>query len=185
MKQPSDQQRGAAKASNSNLGVDRISVGTFLGLGSPLVTEICAASGFDWLLIDLEHGAGGEEAAIGQILASALHRVPTIVRVASCERIHIGRALDLGAAGVMVPRVEDAAQVAQVARWAHYPPEGERGVAGYVRSSGYGTKVAGSSGADRAVTLIVQIETLGALAESRLAVTSGVGFGYTRNGYCG
>jgi HpcH/HpaI aldolase/citrate lyase family len=48
-------------------------IGTFLGMGSAVAAEVCALSGFDWLLIDLEHGAGGEDALLGQILAAAVH----------------------------------------------------------------------------------------------------------------
>ena len=80
-------------------------LGTFLNLGSPLAAEACALAGFDWLLIDLEHGAG-EDALVGQLLAAAAHGVPALVRVESAERIRAGRALDAGAAGVMFPRMD-------------------------------------------------------------------------------
>ena len=92
------------------IGVERPAIGTFVNLGSPLVTEVCAMAGFDWLLVDLEHGAGGEEALVGQTLAAAAHDVPLFVRVESAERIRVGRVLDLGVAGVMIPRIEDASE---------------------------------------------------------------------------
>ena len=79
-------------------------LGTFLNLGSPLAAEACALAGFDWLLIDLEHGPG-EDALVGQLLAAAVHGVPALVRVETDERIRAGRALDAGAAGVMFPRM--------------------------------------------------------------------------------
>ena len=50
-------------------------IGTFLGMGSAVAAEVCALSGFDWLLVDLEHGAGGEDVLLGQILAAAVHGV--------------------------------------------------------------------------------------------------------------
>ena len=62
-------------------------LGTFLGLGSPAAAEVCALSGFDWLLVDLEHGSGGEDALLGQILAAAVHQVPLLVRVETDDRI--------------------------------------------------------------------------------------------------
>ena len=65
-------------------------LGTFLNLGSPLAAEACALAGFDWLLVDLEHGAG-EDALVGQLLAAAAHGVPALVRVESAERIRAGR----------------------------------------------------------------------------------------------
>ena len=52
-------------------------IGTFLGMGSAVSAEVCALSGFDWLLVDLEHGAGGEDVLLGQILAAAAHDVPS------------------------------------------------------------------------------------------------------------
>src|ERR1700689_5327957 len=85
--------------------------GTFLNLGSALAAEILALSGFDWLLVDLEHGAGGEEALVGQLFAGAAHDVPVLVRVESAERIRVGHALDLGVAGVMFPRLETPEEV--------------------------------------------------------------------------
>src|ERR1035438_970104 len=88
-----------------------LTLGTFLNLGSTLAAEVCALSGFDWLLVDLEHGAGGEEALVGQILAGAAHDVPVLVRTESAERIRAGHVLDLGAAGVMYPRLNTVDEV--------------------------------------------------------------------------
>ncbi len=68
-------------------------------MGSAVAAEVCALSGFDWLLVDLEHGAGGEDVLLGQILAAAVHEVPLVVRAESADRIRAGRILDMGAAG--------------------------------------------------------------------------------------
>ena len=129
-------------------------VGTFVNLGSVLAAETCALAGFDWLVVDLEHGAGSEEALTGQLLAAGIHQVPVIVRVESAERIRSGRVLDLGAAGVMFPRLDSAEEVAGAVRHLRYPPEGDRGVATYNRAWAFGMR----GGA-------VQIETVSALAE--------------------
>ena len=110
-------------------------------------------AGFDWLLVDLEHGSGSEDALVGQALAAAAHDVPLFVRVESLERIRVGRVLDLGVAGVMIPRVADAAEAGRVARWARYPPEGERGMATYNRACGYGTRLGVLSTANATVTV--------------------------------
>ena len=83
----------------------RLVLGTFLNMGSPLAAEACAIAGFDWLLVDLEHGGRGEESLLGQVLAGAAHDVPVIVRVETIDRIRSGHVLDLGANGVMFPRV--------------------------------------------------------------------------------
>lgn len=157
------------------LAADRPAIGTFVNLGSALATEACAMAGLDWLLVDLEHGSGSEAALVGQALAAAAHDVPLFVRVESLERIRVGRVLDLGVAGVMMPRVTDAAEAARVARWGRYPPDGERGMATYNRACGYGTRTEALARANDEVTVIVQIETRGALeAVEKIAAIAGV-----------
>jgi 2-keto-3-deoxy-L-rhamnonate aldolase RhmA len=139
------------------------------------VTEVCAMAGFDWLLVDLEHGAGGEDALVGQALAAAAHDVPLFVRVESTERIRVGRVLDLGVAGVMVPRIDDASEARRAARWVRYPPDGERGVATYNRACWFGARPEALLTANDRVSLILQIETTAALADvEAIAATAGV-----------
>jgi 2-keto-3-deoxy-L-rhamnonate aldolase RhmA len=144
---------------------DEPTVGTFVNLGSVLAAETCAIAGFDWLVVDLEHGGGGEEALLGQVLAAGVHRVPVVVRVESSDRIRAGRVLDLGAAGVMFPRLEGASEVAEAVRHLRYPPDGDRGVATYNRACGFGMRPDALGTANDTVVGIVQIETAGALAE--------------------
>ena len=71
-------------------------LGTFLDLGSALAADITAGAGFDWLVVDLEHGAGGREATLAQLQAA---RAPVIVRVPSADSEETGWVLDHGAAG--------------------------------------------------------------------------------------
>ena len=112
--------------------------GTFLGLGSALAAEACALAGFDWLLTDLEHGGGDESELLHQQLAADAHAVPMLVRVESTHRIRAGHALDLGAAGIMFPGIESAAQATRAIRHVYYPPDGDSGVATYNRAYGFG-----------------------------------------------
>lgn len=140
-------------------------VGTFLNLGSALAAEACALAGFDWLLVDLEHGGGGEEALVGQLLAAATHGVPVVVRVESDERIRTGRVLDLGAAGVMFPRLDTPEQVRAAIAHLRYPPAGDRGVATYNRACGFGLRADALTTANQRVVGIVQIESVAALEE--------------------
>ncbi len=138
-------------------------IGTFLGMGSAVAAEVCALSGFDWLLVDLEHGAGGEDALLGQILAAATHGVPLVVRAESADRIRAGRILDMGAAGVMFPRLDTPAQVAEAIAHLRYPPQGDRGVAGYNRARLFGADGLTAEQVNDTIVGIVQIETLSAL----------------------
>jgi 2-dehydro-3-deoxyglucarate aldolase/4-hydroxy-2-oxoheptanedioate aldolase len=150
-------------------------IGTFLGLGSAASAEVCALSGFDWLLVDLEHGGGGEEALLGQILAATVHGVPLVVRTESAERIRAGRVLDLGAAGIMVPRLETPAQAAEAVSHLRYPPAGVRGVAGYNRARRFGTDGRSPEDVNDSIMSIIQIETLRALDNvEAIAQTPGV-----------
>jgi 2-keto-3-deoxy-L-rhamnonate aldolase RhmA len=149
--------------------------GTFLNLGSTLATEVCALSGFDWLLVDLEHGAGGEEALVGQILAGAVHDVPVLVRTETAERIRVGHVLDLGTCGVMYPRLDTPEQVAEALRHLWYPPKGDRGIAGFNRARQFGSDARSSEQVNDEILSIIQIETLLALNDvDKIAAIPGV-----------
>ncbi|MEX2573636.1 MAG: aldolase/citrate lyase family protein [Balneolaceae bacterium] len=112
--------------------------GCWLNLGSSVTAEIVGLSGFDWVLIDLEHGAGTEKDALYQL--QALQNTPSapVIRVESSQRQRIHRVLDLGAEGVMCPRINNAGEAKKMAAGLLYPPEGERGVAKMVRATGFG-----------------------------------------------
>jgi 2-keto-3-deoxy-L-rhamnonate aldolase RhmA len=141
--------------------------GTFLNLGSPGVAEVCALSGFDWLLVDLEHGAGGEEGLTGQLLAGAAHGVPVLARVESSERIRVGHVLDLGVAGVMFPRLNTPEEVREAVRHLWYPPRGDRGFATYNRAREFGGDGRDIESVNNSILGIVQIETAPALENVR------------------
>jgi 4-hydroxy-2-oxoheptanedioate aldolase len=150
-------------------------VGTFLGTASPVVAEVCAAAGVDWLLLDLEHGAGGEEQVRAVVPAAAGYGVPTVVRVESAARVRIGRVLDLGAAGVMLPRLDSAGDVEAAVRHLRYPPRGDRGVATYNRACRFGLDVGALDRAADEVLGIVQIESARAVDEAdKIAAIDGV-----------
>jgi 4-hydroxy-2-oxoheptanedioate aldolase len=137
--------------------------GTFANLGSPVSAEICGSAGFDWVLVDLEHGAGTESELLGQLQALGSTPASGLVRVESHERSRIVRALDAGAAGVMVPRVDSADQVAAVVRATRYPPAGSRGVALMNRGAAFGARTRMLAETDDLVLVVVQIESLDAL----------------------
>ncbi|WP_193096315.1 HpcH/HpaI aldolase family protein [Brevibacterium sp. FME17] len=113
-------------------------VGTFVGLGSVPATEICARAGFEWLLVDLEHGAGSEADLNAQAHTAARFGALSIVRVPTPDRIHCSRALDLGADGIMAPRLDTPEDVTDFLSHLRYPPQGDRGVATYHSAAGYG-----------------------------------------------
>jgi 2-dehydro-3-deoxyglucarate aldolase/4-hydroxy-2-oxoheptanedioate aldolase len=157
------------------LGRGDVTFGTFLGAATPVTAEVCAAAGVDWVLLDLEHGAGGEEQARDVIPAAASYSVPTVVRVESGERIRAGRLLDLGAAGVMFPRIDTSSEAAVCVRHLRYPPAGDRGVATYNRMCAYGLDAPALDRSNADVLGVVQIETRNALdAVEQIAALDGV-----------
>ncbi|HET7473745.1 MAG TPA: aldolase/citrate lyase family protein [Candidatus Limnocylindrales bacterium] len=141
--------------------------GLWLDLASPASAELCANVGFDWLLVDLEHGAGTEADVLGQFHAIAAGGSVPLIRPQSGERIRIGRALDLGARGVMVPRLESAADAREAVSYLRYPPDGIRGVATRVRGAGLGVvKHPDVRRLNERVVGIIQIESVGGLRDA-------------------
>ena len=111
--------------------------GTLASAGSAITAEVLARAGFDWLIVDLEHGAGTEAELLGQLHAIG-DRATAIVRPQSTERLRVGRALDYGAAGLMIPRLETVAEVREALSYLRYPPDGVRGLALTTRGAGLG-----------------------------------------------
>ncbi len=139
--------------------------GTFLNLGSALTAELAAQAGFDFLVLDCEHGSGDHESLLLQLLAVGRTQAAPIVRITWNEAPRFKRALDLGASGIMVPYVNTEEEARQAAAAMRYPPDGVRGVAGWNRACGFGTRVMDYIGtANDNVLTIVQIETTEAVA---------------------
>src|SRR5262245_7898624 len=138
--------------------------GTFLGLGSPLTVEIAGLTGFDFLVIDHEHGPGGEDTLLHQLQAASATPAFPIVRVAMNETPRFKRVLDAGAFGVMVPLVNSAAEARAAVTAMRYPPHGIRGVAKFHRGVAFGAEFEEYylHGHERLVC-ITQIETKQAL----------------------
>lgn len=142
-------------------------IGLFLDLGSPAAAEVCAAAGYDWLLVDLEHGAATEADLPGLLRAVELGGPAALVRPQSGERIRIGRALDMGARGIMVPRLESSDQAREAVTFLRYPPDGIRGVATRVRGAGLGAvSHAEVKRLNERVVGIIQIESVGGLRDA-------------------
>lgn len=113
-------------------------VGTFLNLGSSLTAELAGLTGFDWVLLDHEHGPGGEDTMLHQLQAVAATPAAPIVRIAANEAPRFKRALDMGAQGIMVPYVSTVAEAQATVSAMRYPPRGQRGVAKIHRAAGFG-----------------------------------------------
>lgn len=134
--------------------------GAFLNLGSVVSAEVAGRAGLDWVLVDLEHGHGTDADLLPQLHAIQLGSTAALVRIAAAERIRVGRALDMGADGIMVPRLETPDEVAATIGWMRYPPDGTRGVALPARGGGFGeVPHAELRGANDRVLGVIQVES--------------------------
>lgn len=113
--------------------------GTFLNLGSPLTVELAGLAGFDWLLLDHEHGSGSDETVLHQLQAASGTPAVPIVRIAANDPARMKRVLDAGAHGVMIPYVSTAEEARAGVAGMRYPPRGQRGVARFNRAAGFGS----------------------------------------------
>jgi len=104
----------------------RPAFGLSMGTSDPIVAELFARSGVDWIWIDDQHGGYGRESVLSIIQIATPYGVSPIVRVASNDFFRIGRSLDAGALGVIVPMVNSAAEAEQAVFAAKYPPRGGR-----------------------------------------------------------
>lgn len=136
-------------------------VGNWISLAHPAIAETSADLGFDFVVIDTEHTSIASDELEAMIRATDAGDGGTapVVRIPDHDAGKIKRVLDMGAAGLMVPMVESAADAEDVVEAVRYPPEGRRGAAP-ARASGYGRSFEEyfESANDQIVT-IVQIET--------------------------
>lgn len=133
-----------------------IKFGTWISTASPVVTELAVLCGFDWVLLDLEHGCASEGALPAQLMAVKGSPTQAIVRVGDIYADQIGRLLDWGAGGIMVPHVEEAEDARRAVLASLYPPAGTRGYSRSVRAYDYGLRRADAAPKH---LLIAQIES--------------------------
>ena len=138
-------------------------VGSWLQLADPALTEMMAAAGFDWLCIDLEHTTTSITQAGELIRIGSLAGVPMLVRLSGHGPEQIKRVLDAGAQGIIAPMVTTPGEAARIVEAASYPPAGTRGV-GLARAQSYGTGFDEYlKGPARNIVVIAQIEHIDAV----------------------
>lgn len=117
-------------------------IGPFIKLPSPELIEIIALSGFDYVILDCEHGPLDMLSAQNLIRAAKLRGMDAIVRVGSNDPLSVSRALDIGADGVQIPQILNKKDAEAAVRYSKYSDMGERGVCKYVRAADYTFKEA-------------------------------------------
>lgn len=155
---------------------DRPLAGMWVCSGSPVVAEICAGAGLDWLLVDMEHAPNGLESVLAQLHAVSGYPVTPVVRVPSADPVTIKQVLDLGAQTLLVPMVSSADEARAVVEAVRYPPRGRRGVGSALSRSARWNRVEDYlTDAHDHVSLLVQIETAeGVAAAAEIAAVDGV-----------
>jgi 4-hydroxy-2-oxoheptanedioate aldolase len=122
------------------LKADEAVFGTWCLIPSPEVIDVLAAAGLDFVLIDMEHGPMDFATAMRMATAASSRGCEPVIRVPYANEADVLRALDTGAAGVVVPHVETPEARRQAVSWMKYPPAGVRGFSPYTRAGGYASR---------------------------------------------
>ena len=154
-----------ANTFKQKLAANKVLIGLWCNFAHLPITEIVAQSGYDWLLLDMEHSPT-DLATIGMLML-ATKNSPThaVVRVPSNDMTTIKRALDTGVTNLMIPNIRSAAEAAEAVSYTRFAPQGLRGVAGSTRGGGYTRYKDYMARANDEIGLVLQIETPEALAE--------------------
>lgn len=150
----------------------RPAYGVGLALGSPLAAELLAQTGLDFILLDRQHGSWGEDSTIAGLAAMRSGPAAPMARVARNDYTLIGRLLDEGVLGIVVPMVHTAAEAKQAADACRFPPTGTRSW-GWGRARAYGDDYA--DWIDEQLFVAVQIESAQAVENAEaIMATPGV-----------
>jgi 2-keto-3-deoxy-L-rhamnonate aldolase RhmA len=141
-----------------------VAIGTMVRIPCPETIDILRQQPFDFLLLDMEHGAFSLDTLRRMLFPLGPSTVAPIVRVPENNRTVIGQVLDLGAAGVVVPHVESADDAARAVRAARYPPLGDRGICFGLRPQDYGAADPDAyvELANRSILVVLMIESMAA-----------------------
>ena len=149
--------------------------GLWCTIADSLVVEMCAAMGYDWMLLDTEHSAMDPLTVLPLLQAMAPYPVSPIVRPGSLNAPEIKKLLDLGAQNILVPMVNSAEEAAAAVAAVEYPPAGIRGVSGLTRATAFAEIPGYHKAARDEIALLVQVETLQAVDQiEAIAAVPGV-----------
>lgn len=153
MKLPCNQFKAALRNGQNQFGL-------WLGLGETFSAEICAGAGFDWLLIDAEHGPNDLRSILSQLQAIAPYPSHPVVRPPQGDHVLIKQLLETGVQTLLIPMVETAEQAKGLVEAMRYPPAGIRGVgSALARASRWGRIDNYADEANGQMCLLVQVET--------------------------
>lgn len=160
------------------IGAGRPRFGMWLASGSSYVTEVCAGSGIDWVLLDQEHAPNDLRTTLEQLQVLAGYPdVDVVVRPPVADPVLIKQLLDIGAQNIIVPMIDGPLEASAAAAMIRYPPDGIRGVGSALARASRWNRIADYlATADASVSLTVQVESLAGLEHlSDIADVDGVG----------
>ncbi len=141
-------------------------IGLWNSLASAATVEVIAGAGFDWVLVDMEHSPNDLPLLHAQLQALAAHPSSTaVVRPPWNDMVTIKRLLDLGVQSFLIPCVNNADEARAAVSYTRYPPHGVRGFASASRATGFGRIPDYWQRAQDEICVLVQVETVQALAE--------------------
>ena len=142
----------------------QVPLGTWIMSASPLVAEAVGHAGFDWGVLDMEHSPLDIGDVVHLLQALSATKMVPVVRVPWNDAVVVKRVLDAGAQTLLFPLVQSAAEAAHAVAATRYPPVGVRGMSGMSRASRFGTDADYIAQANQRVGVIVQLESLAAIA---------------------
>lgn len=165
----------ASNKLKQGLAAHRRQIGLWCSLANNVTAEIVAGSGFDWLLIDVEHSPNDLRSVMMQLQAMAPYPVEPIVRLPNADPSLIKQYMDIGARSLLLPCVDSVEEARAIVAATRYPLAGVRGVSLSQRANRYGRVANYHQNAERDTCVVVQIESLAAVeAAEAIASVDGV-----------
>uniref|UniRef100_A0A2P2QU83 Uncharacterized protein MANES_11G125600 n=1 Tax=Rhizophora mucronata TaxID=61149 RepID=A0A2P2QU83_RHIMU len=150
----------SAKSLKSRLRDGETLYGLFLLSFSPTLAEIAGLSGYDFVVVDMEHGPGGITEALYCLHALAATRTPAILRLPDCCPVWAKKALDIGPQGIMFPMIDGKEMAKKAVSYCRFPPAGIRGSAHtVVKASNYGIDEGYLSNYEEELLIMCQVES--------------------------
>lgn len=150
-------------------------IGYWVSMASNVSAEIVAGSGFDWVVIDMEHAPNDYLSVLPQLQAFEGSSTTALVRPEWNDTVAVKRILDMGARGLLFPMVQSVEEAEKAVAATRYPPRGNRGVAGATRATQYGRVTDYAQRVEEETTVLIQLETTAAIAQAeQIAAVDGV-----------
>ncbi|MEP5153539.1 aldolase/citrate lyase family protein [Planktotalea sp.] len=150
-------------------------IGLWVTLCSNFAAEVVAPTGYDWVVVDMEHSPNDYLSTLGQLQVFAATNTTAIVRVEWNDTVAVKRLLDLGASGILFPMIQSVEEAKSAVAATRYPPNGARGFSGTTRATKFGRVTDYAERVDEETSVILQLETQAAMAQAEeIAAVEGV-----------